>query len=174
MSTTDAWLSSVALYKSLKSSADIHDLRRALAEVSEDLDKALADNKAWRESYNNLRDDYAAFAAAYKVIRGVLERIDPEHPLFAKNSPFVQIKNEVVELVRRTNSRNHALEYGKAFVIPPREGGEPLSIPEYQALVDDLKTRLASAEKLLADAGVAQAQPVSNATLLARISGNQT
>lgn len=174
MSTTDAWLSSVALYKSLKRSGDIHQLQQAVADLEQVIEQERAINQKWINSYNNLRHAYATFASVFQLMRRELRHVDPQNPLVSDPDLVERIGEAASAAVRKENRTNAAVEVGRSWVLPERAGGSPLSIPEYQALVDDLKTRLASAEKLLADAGVAQAQPVSNATLLARISGNQT
>lgn len=135
MGIGEDWLGSVALYKSLKA-------RGSLREMAGRLEASLAAMSNLEVKHSELLEAYASCAAAYQAYRLALAKADPSHPVVVDVDLRERLHNAAVAAVHVAGESVDAMDVGKTFAIPAREGGEPLSIPQYQALVGELNRSL--------------------------------
>lgn len=176
MSTTQAWLGSVALYKSLKRSGDIHELQNLVRQLEEALENERKSNARWAESSDRISKAHASYCAIFHATHKALKKLDPHHPLVTMSDVFDAVCNAGEEASRQSNDFKAAVEAGKMFIVPEREGGEPLSVPAYEALVAELREQLSKAQQQLAALAIGRpdAEPaLSNALLLGRMANGQ-
>lgn len=128
MSLGDAVLGALTVQAIGKSKQSIAQLQAMVAKLQQEIGET--------------RGSYASVAAGYIAFRVALEKADPGHPLVVDEDLRQRLGQAGERAVALGGLLSSAKEAGRTFAVPAREGGEPLSIPQYEALVRELNQRL--------------------------------